>query len=373
MKITLIKPGLGSIISLSGKSLVTGAVTLNDTAYSAGGGVFTVTSAFSTNSTFTITSANYVQFDGSFNGTSFVSTACNSTVFNSTLTLTGGVTLANNGSFANNLTLNGTASFTTLSHLAYGLVTINAPTSITTSTTINNSSGFLSVAHYNTLTTPILTITNGIFYSFGTASLNVTGALTLTTGQIVVTGSSNYNLGSFVSSGTTTRIITMGNGTWTLTGTVGATASYTIWNVVATNLTFTANASLINITDSSNNNVGIGSFTNNIKGLTHNTTYYLRAYATNNAGTAYGNEVSFTTLPTTLFDIDGNGYDTIHIGTQIWMQQNLKVTHYRNGDAIPNVTDNTLWYNLTTGAYCNYIMIQIMVIFMVECTTGILQ
>jgi len=247
--------GLGSIISLSGKSLVTGAVTLNDTAYSAGAVVFTVTSAFSTNSTFTITSANYVQFDGSFNGTSFVSTACNSTVFNSTLTLTGGVTLANNA-YSNNLILNGTASFTTLSHLAYGLVTINAPTSITTSTTINNSSGFLSVAHYNTLTTPILTITNGIFYSFGTASLNVTGALTLTTGQIVVNGSSNYNLGSFVSSGTTTRIITMGNGTWTLTGTVGATASYTIWNVVATNIaTFTANASLINITDSSNNNV----------------------------------------------------------------------------------------------------------------------
>ena len=31
-----------------------------------------------------------------------------------------------------------------------------------------------------------------------------------------------------------------------------------------------------------------------------------------------------------------------------------KVTHYRNGDTIPNVTDNTEWSNLTTGAYCNY-------------------
>ena len=36
------------------------------------------------------------------------------------------------------------------------------------------------------------------------------------------------------------------------------------------------------------------------------------------------------------------------------MNQNLKVTHYSNGDAIPNVTDNTAWSNLTTGAYCNY-------------------
>ena len=41
---------------------------------------------------------------------------------------------------------------------------------------------------------------------------------------------------------------------------------------------------------------GIGAFTSNITGLTTNTQYYVRAYATNSAGTAYGNEVSFTTL-----------------------------------------------------------------------------
>jgi len=32
----------------------------------------------------------------------------------------------------------------------------------------------------------------------------------------------------------------------------------------------------------------------------------------------------------------------------------MKVTHYRNGDSIPNVTDNTEWHDLTTDAYCNY-------------------
>ncbi len=37
------------------------------------------------------------------------------------------------------------------------------------------------------------------------------------------------------------------------------------------------------------------------------------------------------------------------------MAENLKVTHYRNGDAIPNVTNNTEWAGLTTGAYGNYI------------------
>lgn len=56
----------------------------------------------------------------------------------------------------------------------------------------------------------------------------------------------------------------------------------------------------------------------------------------------------------TMTDIDGNIYQTVTIGTQVWMAENLKVTHYRNGDAISNITDNTEWSNLTTGAYCNY-------------------
>ncbi|MEX0981773.1 MAG: DUF1566 domain-containing protein [Bacteroidales bacterium] len=39
---------------------------------------------------------------------------------------------------------------------------------------------------------------------------------------------------------------------------------------------------------------GTGSFTSSITGLTSNTTYYVRAYATNSAGTAYGNEIIYT-------------------------------------------------------------------------------
>jgi uncharacterized protein (TIGR02145 family) len=57
---------------------------------------------------------------------------------------------------------------------------------------------------------------------------------------------------------------------------------------------------------------------------------------------------------TTVRDIDGNVYHTVTIGSQVWMVENLKTTKYRNGDPIPNVTDNTAWSNLTTGAYCNY-------------------
>jgi uncharacterized protein (TIGR02145 family) len=58
--------------------------------------------------------------------------------------------------------------------------------------------------------------------------------------------------------------------------------------------------------------------------------------------------------PLTVKDIDGNVYKTIKIGNQVWMAENLKVTLYRNGDPIPNVTGHGTWGDLTTGAYCNY-------------------
>jgi uncharacterized protein (TIGR02145 family) len=53
-------------------------------------------------------------------------------------------------------------------------------------------------------------------------------------------------------------------------------------------------------------------------------------------------------------DIEGNVYNTVLIGTQCWMKENLKTTTYRNGTPIPNVTDNSTWANLTTGAYVWY-------------------
>lgn len=56
----------------------------------------------------------------------------------------------------------------------------------------------------------------------------------------------------------------------------------------------------------------------------------------------------------TVTDIDGNVYNTITIGTQVWMVENLKVTCYRNGDPIPYVTGNIQWAHPWIGAYCNY-------------------
>lgn len=66
------------------------------------------------------------------------------------------------------------------------------------------------------------------------------------------------------------------------------------------------------------------------------------------------NDTNNPTPDGTVTDIEGNVYHTVIIGTQTWMVENLKTTKYRNGDAIPNITNGSAWSNLTTGAQCNY-------------------
>lgn len=51
-------------------------------------------------------------------------------------------------------------------------------------------------------------------------------------------------------------------------------------------------------------------------------------------------------------DIDGNNYQTVTIGSQHWMAENLKVTHYKDGSEIPLIMKENEWSKLTTGAYC---------------------
>ena len=91
---------------------------------------------------------------------------------------------------------------------------------------------------------------------------------------------------------------------------------------------------------------GVGSFIRDLQALRPGTTYYLRAYATNSEGTGYGNEVSFTikeyqawdstgrnpndALPcqdaATVTDHEGNIYNTVQIGNQCWMRENMRCT-----------------------------------------------
>lgn len=107
------------------------------------------------------------------------------------------------------------------------------------------------------------------------------------------------------------------------------------------------------------NGSGTGSYNTDIYPLTANTTYYVRAYATNSSGTAYGNQITFTTNGGivncgTVTDIDGNVYNTVTIGTQCWMAENLKTTRYNDGTAILTGLSNADWQSTTSGAYAIY-------------------
>jgi uncharacterized protein (TIGR02145 family) len=50
----------------------------------------------------------------------------------------------------------------------------------------------------------------------------------------------------------------------------------------------------------------------------------------------------------------GKTYNTVQIGTQCWLKENLDTRTYRNGEPIPQVTNSTQWADLTSGAYCNF-------------------
>lgn len=75
------------------------------------------------------------------------------------------------------------------------------------------------------------------------------------------------------------------------------------------------------------------------------TTYYARSYIINKYGVTYSNEIMFTktniSASTSVTDIDGNEYQTVRIGNQLWMCENLRTTRFRNGDIIPTTTPAT--------------------------------
>lgn len=56
----------------------------------------------------------------------------------------------------------------------------------------------------------------------------------------------------------------------------------------------------------------------------------------------------------TVKDIDGNVYHTIKIGNQIWTVENLRTTHYNDGNPIKLHTDSATWSTGTDGKYCYY-------------------
>jgi uncharacterized protein (TIGR02145 family) len=170
----------------------------------------------------------------------------------------------------------------------------------------------------------------GISYGVEIPFTTLFGLATLTTNNVIaqsITASSGGNI--------------------TDNGGSAVTAKGVVWNT----------SEMPTLSDSrTTDGLGTGSYVSNMAALSPSTTYYVRAYATNNTGTAYGNQQIFTTTATSqaVTDIDGNTYNTVQIGNQVWMSENLKTSRYRNGGFIPYVVGNSDWQALTTGAWSYY-------------------
>jgi uncharacterized protein (TIGR02145 family) len=99
---------------------------------------------------------------------------------------------------------------------------------------------------------------------------------------------------------------------------------------------------------------GTGAFVSLLAELNSKSTYYARAYATYIVGTVYGEEIAFnigdTNLALQVQDIEGNVYNSVIIGDQVWMGENLKTTKYNDGTPISLVNDGLIWESMTTPA-----------------------
>jgi uncharacterized protein (TIGR02145 family) len=133
------------------------------------------------------------------------------------------------------------------------------------------------------------------------------------------------------------RILSKGGGTLGKFGFCWSTSSNPMYDPIY--------SALCESTDSIN-------FSKGIFHLDKNTTYFVRAFAFNESGISYSNQVEFITLnkPDTVLE-------TVKIGSQFWTSKNLDVSTYRNGDPIRYVSTSADWQdaaNKKEGAWCYY-------------------
>lgn len=137
----------------------------------------------------------------------------------------------------------------------------------------------------------------------------------------------------------------------------------------------------------------VGVFRDTLTGLSPDITYHYRAYAVNEAGVAYGADKTFVlasgpTCPPSVTDYDGNVYETVQLGPQCWMRENLKTRHFADGTEIliqtqvaNNFVTPSYWtsgdtnvygrlYNLPAAVNCEYLPDSLHVLIQGVCPDG---
>ena len=229
------------------------------------------------------------------------------------------------------------------------------PTIPTNVSTFNNDAGYItmdSIPAIPTVPTNVSAFSNDAHYLTEVDLQSLLGALTQTLDSLqqavadLEVGSGEAHL---------PRIITRSVGSITETSAIcgGEVRNDGNDEVIARGVCWSTSPNPTIADAHSTDGVGLGFYSGSLQGLVPGETYYVRAYATNYVGTAYGNQLSFTTSEWicgtgTLVDYDGNVYNTVLIGSQCWMKENLRTTHYADGITITQGSNTSssisYWY-----------------------------
>jgi len=179
------------------------------------------------------------------------------------------------GTASSTPTLNAYSALTPITHSTSGATGIGTatglPAGVSASWTANTItiSGTPSSAGSFTYTIPL---------TGGCGSINATGSMTVNAVAATLTTTS---IGSITATDASS------GGNITVDGGASITARGVVWS--------TSTGPTVSLSTKTTDGTGTGTFTSTISGLTASTSYYMRAYATNAAGTSYGNEVTFST------------------------------------------------------------------------------